>query len=88
MPGPADKFAMDILSIAQQGLSRAQGELEKSVQGVAGVALPNENPPPGDSLSLSDQMVSLLEAKNDFEASLKLAQVGDEPSRKSLDLLA
>ncbi len=87
MPNPADKFAMDILSIAQQGLSRAQGELEKSAQSIARTALP-QAPPPGDSLNLSDQMVSLFEAKNDFETSLKLAQVGDELSRKSLDLLA
>ncbi len=79
---------MDILSIAQQGLSRAQGELEKSAQAIAGAALPQENPPPEDSLSLSDPMVLLLQAGNHFEASVKLAHVGDELSRKTLDLLA
>ncbi|MGA3019065.1 MAG: hypothetical protein ABSF62_18230 [Bryobacteraceae bacterium] len=79
---------MDILSIAQQGLSRAQGELEKSAQSIAGAGLPQAQPPPGDSLSLSDRMVSLMQARNDFEASLKLAHAGDELSRKTLDLLA
>jgi hypothetical protein len=79
---------MDILSIAQQGLSRAQGELEKSAQSIAGAALPKAQPPPEDSLNLSDQMISLMQARNDVEASLKLAHVGDELSRNTLDLLA
>jgi hypothetical protein len=86
-PDRADKFAMDILSIAQQGLSRAQGELEKSAQRIAGAALP-QSQPPEDSLNLSDQMVSLLQAKTDFEASVKLAHVGAELSGKTLNLLA
>ncbi len=33
-------------------------------------------------------MVSLLQARSDVEASLKLAHVGDELSRKTLSLLA
>ena len=79
---------MDILSIAQQGLSRAQGELEKSAQSIAFAALTQAQPPPEDSLNLSDRMISLMQARNDVEASLKLAHVGDELSRKTLSLLA
>ena len=33
-------------------------------------------------------MISLMQARNDVEASLKLAHVGDELSRKTLSLLA
>ncbi|MGO9113278.1 MAG: hypothetical protein ACLP9L_28940 [Thermoguttaceae bacterium] len=79
---------MDILSIAQQGLSRAQGELEKSAQSIAGAGVPQAQPPPQDSLDLSDQMVALLQAKSDFEASLTVFHSGDELSRKTLNLLA
>ena len=79
---------MDILSIAHQGLSRSQGELEKSAQKIAGAALPQAQPPPEDSLNLSDQMVSLLQARNDFEASLKVAHTGNELWRQTLNLLA
>jgi hypothetical protein len=79
---------MDIPSIAQQGLSRAQGEVEKSAQSIAGAALTQAQPPPEDSLNLSDRMISLMQARNDVEASLKLAHVGDELSRKTLSLLA
>ena len=79
---------MDILSIAQQGLSRAQGELEKAAQSIVGAGLPQAQPPPEDSLNLSDRMISLMQARNDVEASLKLAHVGDELSRKTLSLLA
>ena len=79
---------MDILPIAQRGLHRAQGELEKSAQNIAGAGLPQAQPPPEDSLNLSDQMVSLLQARNDVDASLKVAHVGDELSRKTLNLLA
>jgi hypothetical protein len=78
---------MDILSIARQSLSRAQGELEKSAQSIAGAGLPQAQPPE-DSLNLSDRMVSLIEASSDVEASLKLAHVADELSRKTLSLLA
>jgi hypothetical protein len=79
---------MDILPIAQRGLHRAQGELEKSAQNIAGAGLPQAQPPPEDSLNLSDRMASLLQARNDIEASLNLAHVGDELSRKTLSLLA
>jgi hypothetical protein len=50
--------------------------------------LPQAQPPPEDSLKLSDQMVSLFEARNDFEANLTVVHVGDQLSRKSLNLLA
>jgi len=79
---------MDILSIAQQGLSRAERELEKSAQSIAGAGLPQAQPPPEDSLHLSDQMVSLIEARNDVEASVKLVHAGGELSRETLDLVA
>jgi flagellar basal body rod protein FlgG len=79
---------MDILSIGQQGLSHAQAELEKSAQSIAGAALPQAQPPPQDSVNLSDQMVSLLEAKNAFAANLTVVRTGNEMWRQTLNLLA
>jgi hypothetical protein len=79
---------MDILSIAQGGMNRAQDQFEQTAQNVARATLPQTQPPTQDSLSLSDQAVSLLQSKHDFAASVKLAQVGDELTKTTLNLLA
>jgi hypothetical protein len=78
---------MDILSIAQQGLSRADDVFDKAAKNVVAASLPQSQPPSGDSLSLSDQAVALLQAKAGVEANLALVHAGDEMSRK-LNLLA
>ena len=81
-------YAMDILSIAQDGMNRAQDQFEQSAQNIVRAGLPQTQPPTQDSLSLSDQAVSLLQSKNAFEASLKLALVGDDITKTTLSLLA
>ena len=77
---------MDILGIAQQGLHQAQGQVEKAAQRIAQVGMDAQVP--GDSVSLSDNMVSLLNAKNQFEANLGLAKTAYDMQKKTLDLLA
>jgi len=79
---------MDILGIAQQGLNQAQGQFDKTAQRIAQVGL-NAGPAkaPTDSVSLSDEAVSLLSAKNQFETDLGLAHTADEMTKATLKLL-
>ena len=77
--------AMDLLGIAAQGMDRAQAEFEKAAGRIAGSNTPQQAP---DTVSLSDEMVALLSAKNDFTANVRSAQVAGEMDKATLDLLA
>jgi len=88
MPGSADKTGMQILAIAQQGLQQAQGQADKAAQGIARTGMDTAGQPPADTVSLSDQMVSLMTARNQFAADLGLAHTADEMQKQTLDLLA
>jgi len=77
---------MEIFSIAQDGLRRAEGQFEKTAQSIANHTVPHATTEP-DSVSLSDPMVSLLESKQDYEANLNSLKVADEMAKKTLDLI-
>jgi hypothetical protein len=79
---------MDILGIAQQGLSQAQGQFTQAAQRIASVGAGADTQAPTDTVSLSDNMVQLLSAKNQFDANLDVAQTAKEMEKKTLDLLA
>jgi flagellar basal body rod protein FlgC len=76
---------MDILGIAQQGMAQAQTQVEKTANRIAGINAPSSST---DSVSLSDDMVALLSAKNQFAANVAVAHTADEMQKKTLDLLA
>jgi len=78
---------MELSAIALQGLQQAQGQLEKTATRIAQAGLPPADQP-SDPVSLSDEMVSLLQAKTDFEANLRVAHTADELQKQTLDLLA
>jgi hypothetical protein len=82
-----DKAGMDILGIAQQGLDQAQGQFDQTARQIAQTSL-NMGPPPADSVSLSDEAVSLISTKNDYETNLSVAHVADEMQQSTLNLLA
>jgi hypothetical protein len=84
----ADKNGMDILGIAQQGLEQAQGQFDRTAQHIAQAGL-NTAPTqtPADSVSLSDDAVSLLSAQNQFETDLGVAHTGKEMEKATLALL-
>jgi len=69
---------MGILGIAQQGLEQAQDRLAQTAQRIARAGAP---PSAGDS-------VELLSGRNQYEADLGVARVGDEEQKATLDLLA
>jgi flagellar hook protein FlgE len=75
---------MEIFAIALQGLQQALGQLDKSAGRIA--RFPAQAP--SDEVSLSDEMVSLLQARQDFEANLRVAKTADELQRQTLDMLA
>jgi hypothetical protein len=79
---------MQILATAQQGLHQAQGQVDKAAQGIAQTSLDVAGPPPADTVSLSDQMISLMTARNQFEADLGLAHTADTLQKDTLKILA
>ena len=88
-PKGVDKVGMDILGIAQQGLHQAQGQVEKTAQRIARVGMDTATPQtPTDSVNLSDEMVSLVSAKNQYEANLGVAHTASEMQKATLSLLA
>lgn len=74
---------MEIASIGLQGMKQAEGRLEKTASKLAKIGTPET-----DTVSLSDEMVSLLSEKNDFAINTKLVQTGDEMQKRVLDILA
>lgn len=80
---------MDILGIVQQNLHQAQGQVEKSAQRIALAGMETASAPtPTDSVSLSDGMVSLLSAKNQYDADLGVAHTAAEMQKQTMELLA
>ena len=74
---------MEIASVGLQGMKQAEGRLEKTASNLAKIGTPET-----DTVSLSDEMVSLLSEKNDFAINTKLVQTGDEMQKRVLDILA
>jgi hypothetical protein len=85
----ADKIAMDLLGIAQQGLQQAQGQFNQSAQRIAQIGLnTGQSQTPADSFNLSDAAVSLLSAQDQYEANLGVAHVADQMQKAAINLLA
>ncbi len=69
-----------------QGLNRAQESFD---QAASKVAQPIElNQPQQDTVSLSDAMVSMLQAANDYQANLKSLEAGNQMQKSLLNILA
>jgi flagellar basal body rod protein FlgC len=87
-PKLADKIDMNVLGIAQQGLQQAQGQFDRAAQNIAQLGLNTaQSQTPTDSVNLSDQAVSLLSAKNQYQADLGVAHTADELQQSTLSLL-
>jgi flagellar basal body rod protein FlgC len=76
---------MDLSAIASAGLDVAQSRFDKAATGIASAS--TSAAPAGDSVSLSQQAVSLLSARNAFQTDLQLAHIADEMQRTTLNLL-
>ena len=85
----ADERIMDILSIALQGMNRAQSQLENAASNVArsGGSV-SANGIAQDTVDISQQMISMMSAKNDFESNAKTVEVADQMTKTVIDMLA
>jgi flagellar hook protein FlgE len=75
--------AMNILSIAQAGMTSAVNRFERSAQQTL-----NSFTPAGSDDDLVQGVVGQIEAKHEFKASVKVAQVADEMMGVLLDMKA
>ena len=75
---------MTIGSISSlQGMQNAVNQFNQAAQNIAQDPLN----PPGDQVSLSDQAVALLQAKNNFEANTAAFKVGEEMTQTLLNVI-
>jgi flagellar hook protein FlgE len=74
------------LDSALEGLGRAQRTFDRAAQRIAQpISLAPENSQ--DQVSLSDAMVALMTARNDYEPNLRTVQTADKMQKTLLDLL-
>jgi len=79
---------MDLSAIAASGLDVAQSRFEKAATGLATAGAFTPDTTPADTVSLSQQTVALLSAKNEFSTDLRLVHVADEMQKSALNILA
>ena len=71
---------------ALEGLGRAQASFDRAAAHIARpISLAPENPQ--DQVSLSDEMVALITARNDYEANLHTIRTADQMQKTLLDVL-
>ncbi|HEX5228882.1 MAG TPA: flagellar basal body rod C-terminal domain-containing protein [Bryobacteraceae bacterium] len=63
-----------------QGIHRAETQFNQAAENIAQDPIHS----PADQVSLSDQAVALLQAKNSFEANTAALKVGDEMTQSLL----
>jgi flagellar hook protein FlgE len=80
MSRAAGSFDVAAARIARTGQSPANAPSPSTSSAAAG----NTD---GDTVSLSSSMVSLLDARNNFEANTKTAAVSDEMTQTTLDMI-
>ena len=70
----------------------AQGSFDRAAQRIADASnqttQQNRSVQPPDSVDLSTEAVTLLAARNQFQASAQVFQVGDKMQKKLLDIMA
>ncbi len=77
---------MQAISSAPGGLQQAEDLLNRTANHIAQAASPATAPT--DQVSLSDDAVSLLQAKNSYAANLDSIKVADDMLKSTLSLLA
>jgi hypothetical protein len=74
------------LDSALAGLGRAQASFDRAAERIS-QPIPLAPEHPQDQVSLSDEMVALMTARNDYEANLRTLQTADKMQKTLLDLL-
>jgi flagellar hook protein FlgE len=79
---------MDISAIALQGLQQADAQLNQAALQVASYGSSSPSGANLDTVDLSAAMVSLMSAKIDFQANLKVMQTAEQVQQNLLDVTA
>lgn len=69
------------ISIAATGMHRASAQLEQSASRIARISME------GNDVDVATEMVNVIQARNDFKASAKVAGVASDMSQALLDIL-
>jgi flagellar basal body rod protein FlgC len=78
---------MVALNTPLQGISQAQDAFDQAASKVVQATTPTQ-PQQQDQVSLSDAMVSMLQASNSFQANVKSFQVSDDMQKSLLNIFA
>ena len=84
----ADDIKMDLSSIALQGLTQADTQLEQAAVAIASVGALSPNGSNLDTVDLSAEVVALASAKVQFSANLATLSVANEIQKSTIDLKA
>jgi flagellar basal body rod protein FlgG len=79
--------SMELSAIALQGLEQAQVQFEHAAAQVTASTATSDGTPV-DTVDLSQAMVLLLSARNQFEANIAVLKTADEMQRQVFDVLA
>ena len=80
---------MDVMNAALGGMMIAQSSFARAAQTIAGAYTQTaQTAQPPDSVDLSAEAIALLAARNQFQASVQVFQVGDKMQKKLLDMMA
>jgi len=85
---------MNSISSALNGMNQAISRFDASASRIARTGLSPAGAPPStaaapgeDTVDLSSNMVSLLDAQNNFEANTKTVAVSDQMTQSTLDMI-
>jgi flagellar basal body rod protein FlgC len=76
------------LDTALQGLSRSLDSFSHAADRIAEFPASVDPQHPQDEVSLSDEMVALMVARNGYQANLNIIRTADEMDRALLNILA
>lgn len=79
---------MDISAIALQGLDQASAQLDAAASKIAGAGAASPDGASPDTVSLSEEMVALMSAKNLFAANAATLKTADQVQKNLIDLTA
>lgn len=74
-------------ALGLEGLSRAESQFDASAAKISRMPLSAEDVQAGDTVDLSEAMVSMMVARDTFEANLQVVKSGDELDRALLDMI-
>ena len=79
---------MDLSAIALQGLQQAETSLTDAASGIAWFGAGSSDGPGVDTVDLSEEVVALMSAKNQFSFNLKTLKTANEIQQSLIDLIA